>query len=418
MTAKRRRKDRGFTLVELLVSLVAGLIVALAVVGIARDATNTFQEEQRTAIAEKGLRLAIDRIRSDIQRASYMSSPNRRTDRWISPDQKNVVTSEPTALTTLAGLHLTAPDPSTSTPLSVTNGLSPQVMEVWGNLTGTDQYVAQTTGSAGNCSGRRIVLQTDSPAMYRVLASSDPDDVLKKMFQPVDKEQFLVRIHDDYTRQSFYLPTCKGSQTAGVTGNQPYVDVAYDPTNVFPITPGRYTINPIVGVRWEIRPLTQSGDAVYASLATDPKATGDKYDLVREFIDATGALVGTPEVVTEFAVDLGFSFTADTGTYDYTTWTPTPNMVRYDFGASENVALTDTTTGTPQRIRSVRIRLATRGPFPDREQALALPANDPTNYPLRYCIVAAGCTKDRREWSRMRVLETEVTLPNQNGAFF
>jgi prepilin-type N-terminal cleavage/methylation domain-containing protein len=71
----RRRGQGGFTLIELTISLVAGLIVAMAVVGVSKEATNTFHEEVRVSAAEMGLRVAMERIRLDLQRAAYMGTP-------------------------------------------------------------------------------------------------------------------------------------------------------------------------------------------------------------------------------------------------------------------------------------------------------------------------------------------------------
>ena len=45
-----RGSRSGFTLVELTVSLVAGLIVALGIVGLSRSATKTFNEEIRSVL--------------------------------------------------------------------------------------------------------------------------------------------------------------------------------------------------------------------------------------------------------------------------------------------------------------------------------------------------------------------------------
>ncbi len=71
-----RSRSRGFTLIELTISLVAGLIVAMAVMGVSREATNTFHEEVRISSAEMGLRIAMERIRLDLQRAAYMGTAN------------------------------------------------------------------------------------------------------------------------------------------------------------------------------------------------------------------------------------------------------------------------------------------------------------------------------------------------------
>ena len=75
-TSARRAHTRGFTLVELSIAMAAGLIVALSVVALSREASNTFHEETRIASAEMQLRTAIDRLRADLQRAAFMSTGN------------------------------------------------------------------------------------------------------------------------------------------------------------------------------------------------------------------------------------------------------------------------------------------------------------------------------------------------------
>ena len=72
----KRTQARGFTLVELMVSLVAGLIVTIAVVGLARAATTTFFEAARISTVEANVRTAAERLRQDLSRASYMSTGN------------------------------------------------------------------------------------------------------------------------------------------------------------------------------------------------------------------------------------------------------------------------------------------------------------------------------------------------------
>src|SRR5579862_9908368 len=79
----RRSRARAFTLIELTVALVAGLLVAMAVATLSHEATATFNEEVRISAAEATLRTAADRLRADLQRASYMSTPNIEMDPLI-----------------------------------------------------------------------------------------------------------------------------------------------------------------------------------------------------------------------------------------------------------------------------------------------------------------------------------------------
>ncbi len=76
------RRERAFTLVELLVSLTAGLLIALAVVAVARGATSTFHEEMRLASAESSLRIAMDRLRADLQRVPPLHQRERIGERF------------------------------------------------------------------------------------------------------------------------------------------------------------------------------------------------------------------------------------------------------------------------------------------------------------------------------------------------
>ena len=141
----------------------------------------------------------------------------------------------------------------------------------------------------------------------------------------------MARISDDLGRFQYVL-VCG----TGVTGTQPWVEI--DTTTPVDVTQygfvdGRLSINPVQTVRWELKKLDAATYPQYAPL--DPGAGApDKYDLVREWVDSTGNVVGTPELISEYAVDLKFAFTGDIGTY--TGASPAPSLVAYDFDATEN----------------------------------------------------------------------------------
>jgi hypothetical protein len=139
----------------------------------------------------------------------------------------------------------------------------------------------------------------------------------------------------------------------------------------------------------------------------------------------------TTEVIAEYAVDLDFAFSVDTG--DTTGWAP--QVVPYDFGDPNDQKVADTVnTATPvsgplhpdpQRIRSVRFRLATRAGQADRPNDIpvqsAADAGGGT-FLYRYCLPvppATSCVgKAPLQWARVRTLVGEVSLPNQQQAFF
>jgi prepilin-type N-terminal cleavage/methylation domain-containing protein len=449
-------RDAGFTLIELTVSLVAGLIVALGIVGLSKEATRTFHEEVRTSMAEATLRTAVDRLRADLQRASYMSVAN-----IVNPNDPdiahvfgstNVSQIKPAMLgiLRLAGLHIFASPSSSTTNTTALSGLqvpvlSPDTIEIGGNMTSADQFEVQTVGpspASANCT--RLTFSASSPALYRVLSIGTAKAAveLNNMFQPDPNSQFIVRLLDD-TGRAQYLPTCAGGATAGITGTTGWVDVDTLDTRILSeadtkslggvnATPGGAAlVNPVQIVRWEIVTAAQEPPQ-YAALGSQALSPGvldpNKYDLVRSFVNAQGVRVdATMEVVAEYAVDLEFAFSVENGT------AAAPVMLTFPFDDSTNNPkwAADVSLGTvpptqPQRIRVARARVVTRAAQPDRTvnipiapPNLAVGATGTQAFLYRYCLIAPCTTQDDTlRWARTRTMTTEVSILNQVGDFF
>ena len=278
--------------------------------------------------------------------------------------------------------------------------------------------------------------------MYRILGldgGSGPTE-LNNIFQPAAGVQFIVRLVDK-TGHTQFLAACPGTPTGIGAGGQPYVDV--DPLT--PVQLAQHTgtvgglsgygsgslVNPVQIVHWEIVP-AQNEPPQYASIGGQPltPAVVDpaKYDLVREYVDAKSAapVLATMEVVAEYAVDLEFAFSVDAGTnlqpliktFAFDTTADNPNW-------AQNIGLHPPVAGVaigPQRIRSVRVRLATRASEPDR--TLNVPVLNPTGpFTYRYCVLLNGCTTANAtagilQYARARTLTGEVALPNQSRNYY
>jgi prepilin-type N-terminal cleavage/methylation domain-containing protein len=447
----RRRRQAGFTLVELTVALVAGLIVALGITALSREATRTFHEEVRTSAAEATLRTAIDRIRADLQRASYMSTPNAALDILriaAPPGNPGIPTAAPAAIRRLAGIRLyqgysTA---NSNIPLSGNQpvALNPDVIEIGGNMTCAEQFEIQYVQQVGNCAW--LMLSATSPALFRINAvgpTGNPAE-LNNVFQPDGASQFIVRILDD-TGRSQYLPTCPGAGAAtGFQGNSPYVAVSVNPplqilapanTNGLggiTTTPGgRAWVNPVHIVRWEITNAANEPAQYKNALANQSLGGADagvdpnKYDLIRSYINLLGNVIpATTEVVAEYAVDLKFAFTVETGA------PAAPAMQSFTFEDGTNQKWADdvpTHRAQPQQpelIRSVRVRIATRAAQADRTANIPVSnanTGDSTGtYLYRYCVLPPcdSLPDATLRWTRARTITTEVSLPNQAGNFF
>jgi type II secretory pathway pseudopilin PulG len=454
MRSPGRAGARGFTLIELTVALLAGLIVAIGVVGLSRDATHTFHEEMRSSGAEATLRTAVDRLRSDLQRAGYMSTGNIVLDPTIAKPPGglnlfNVPTPGPlaTGLARLASIYRKAGGSATNAPLSSSNGINPDLIQIGGNMTSADQFdvqlVTQAPNATSNCT--QILLSGTSPAMYRVLASgAAAAQELRNMFQPTpatDTSQFIVRLVDN-TGRSQYLLTCAEASAAGFLNpaagatppSGPYLDID---TKTTAIVTSRMTqnnggitgfgigslVNPVQIVQWELTSAVATTDPEPAQdqsiLAGQPltPTTPDpnKYDLMRTYVNAQGALIpSTSEIVAEYAVDLDFAFSVDTSVLSLT-----PNVITYGFeDAADNdpwakdVNLAGVTAVQgPQRIRAVRARVVTRTAQPDRSVNIGLTNYGTQAFMYRYQI-------DATDWARARTIVTQVSLPNQTRNFY
>src|SRR5262245_38902123 len=100
-------RSRGFTLVELLVAMSAGLMVSMAAFLLAKNATAFFQHEARISAAQLSATLGMNRLTGDIQRAAFLGTPNIRN-----PNAQNGrkfcgdLAAAPQGLKTLAGLRV------------------------------------------------------------------------------------------------------------------------------------------------------------------------------------------------------------------------------------------------------------------------------------------------------------------------
>ena len=429
-----RRKVGGFTLVELMIALLGGLFVALAVVALSKQATNTVFEESRTATAEMSGRVAIDRLRADLSRAAFMSTGNVRKDPRIMVPRG--YTGAPvswngppagTGFVNLASLQVFASSSVSSNinTLSTPNGLGPDAIRVGGNLTTTDDYVVEDIlpAGSGSCLGNRIALATDTPSMYRIGGSLA---ALQAAFLPVAGANFMIRLLDLTTNKYSFHVVCAVGFGPPVDGgvNQPYVDI----TNTPPVLAateggpsgfgaGRVVINPVQLADWYIGDRSQDGDAsaAYAALTNDGGLDAKQYDLYRQWVDATGARVGLPELVAEYAIDLQVALTWDNTTGPPPASGGASRLTSYGFGDANNRTVTTTVSAgasSPQRVRSIRVRLATRAAQPDRTDPL--PGPDAGGFMYRYCWDPPTCSM----YARVRTFTTDVALPNQAQLYY
>ncbi len=437
--ALARKRSRGFTLVELMVSLVAGLIVTIAVVGLARTATTTFFEEARLSTVEATVRSASERLRQDLSRTAYMATGNlplagsnvapaspalavpygQRISHVAgsSPSRYGSITDNLQGIRLIPGGSATATNAPNG--LGTLNGLNPDELYLTGNFTTDDAY-------RGRISGNTIVSTVlDDPAVARLIAGPDPNLAVRNAFAPGSPPagaiyQTLARVVDARGCASFVVLTDASGTAAGATftflapsdGYTPILTPDQDNGGCGASPQEEVTINPVQIVRWYIGPTS-------FALRPDPAVDDyqNKFDLYREFRTPSNGPIptpGGPQVVAEYAVDLKFGFTVDDPS---TAVLPPANRTILDMDnpadAVKIAAYTQPVSGTasgapgPQRVRSVRYRLATRAALPDRSAPLPIAPFAP--YIVRYC-TEATC----KHTARVRTIMSEVSLTNQS----
>ena len=431
MRSRAPHRDlRGFTLIEVLVALSAGVLVSMAAFMLSKDATRFFQHEARISSAQMALTLAMNRLTGDIQRAGFLSSANVLLDPTVC---RQTSTSWTPGLNALAGINIAASTQSTPQSLAQVPSLTPDQIIIGGSMDSSEVYQVQCVLSgAGGAPLLVMRAPTNEPATCRANASLGPSDTLAGNLTPLvypstyptaslASGRFARIYHPDTNCQWF-----GGISTFTIDGTGTLnVQLAALPT--IPAKPantcgialgdcgGGWLFSVVSRVKYDIRSL-QGGSyasSQYAPVvaAVSPQVTGDsgRTELVRTELAADGSELSTAtELVAEYAVDLRFGITVST---KITGDNYNPTVTTYPIGNSSvySIAASIQSSGTPELIRAVQVRLATRTRAPDRDASLPVQAADGRR--LRFLIDPTM----QPAYARMRTLYANVALPNQGG---
>lgn len=398
MRARSRRATaaRGFTLVELLMALTAGLLVSSAAFLLARNASTAFQEETRITAAQLSASLGLQRLATDISRAGFLTTANIQTDPFVC----NEAATWPTIVSTLRAVKLEENGSAGAHPAdltqSINNGFRPDRITIAASTASAEMFPVRTIEDAGG--GKIVYLETVNMPILRTcrgqpLAACDP--VLQRIF----KHDRILRILTPSGREIFGLIerleiTDKIKVWLQSAPNVP--SVAYNPRG-YEGDCNYCLANTVSVFRYEIQSL--QGNAQYGSLVAPQavSATGDggRTELTRVELDKDGnPMMDTLELVSEFAVDLKFGIS----TIDQSTTAVTDMPISQPANPLVYTSL-------PERIRSIQVRLSTRSRVPDRDVDVA---PGPDGRRPRFQLPIAGKTT----YARMRTLYTDVGLQN------
>jgi type II secretory pathway pseudopilin PulG len=465
--------SRGFTLIELMIATVAAMLVTMAAFLLSRGASRFFQNEARISTAQLAVSIGMNRLVADIQRASFMSSPNISNDASSLPKDRAVC---PPAggfapnFNTIAGIAITKGGSLSDAIVnrtSAVNGLNPDRIQIVGTFGTTEQFPVQAIVPGASGGTYNIFLQPNSAAYWRARGNVDAANAAGAGNDPLSlifRTGRAIRIVDQAGNHEYGLITAFTPNNGA-----PFIAVGATPQLVqkTPNTSCGFVgfcvgclVNPVARVQYDLRSLqaldpANPARAVYNDMLTagqDPArntVTADdlRTELVREefsFDNNGAAILGTLEVVAEYAVDLKFGLTVINGQ-------PGGNpgaglngggaYVRYpiqiatgDTGDVARVAGPVTlATSQPERIRAVQVRLATRTRAPDREsdvpfftgQAACNPGQlaasdgcqgaDGRRTRFNVTDVAPGSFGSKTRYARVRTQYADVVLPNQLG---
>lgn len=414
MSAQRIRRARpvggsaGFTLVELMVALTGGLFISLAVFVLARDSGRFYQREARLANATISGLIGFERLRADLGRAGFLSSPNITRDPRLCVA---VGVEWPEGLKNLASIQVSTP--VNSSPALAANGRTPPVITLAGAYSSPDVYGAKVVPD-GEKTIFELSTKEGAGALRRLGNSAMPDNATMIAAFPTLRALRIVQNGKQYY-----------GQIVGATGGaQPTVTINSSPPIQFrsgsqvgcglsdAVGSGASTpmINVINFIQYSVgRPQTPTAVAGYKNLydnSADGPGEADRTELMRVELGIDGKVLdATEEIVAEYAVDLNLQVTAVTsitGCCDpnLSLLPPTDPMFPKFTGP------VDKTVNTPELVRGVRVRLGVRSRESDRLVNLPNPADQGL---FRFNIGSGTDTP----FARVRTFQADVALHNQ-----
>lgn len=403
ITSRARQRASGFTLVELMVAMVAGLFVSMAVFTLAKHASGFAMRQSRIADATLQSVIGFERLQADIARAGFLSSPNVVGDPTLCTNSG--VTGYPPALARLASVLIETIPTAERSGEQTRNSIVPRRITLAGSYESADLFPA------------RAITQDDPPMVYLEPVSLGMANI---NYVPTTNEDGLGRVFGA-NRALRIVDDAGGVQfatIAGVSGGtNPAITLAAAPAVEFRGTSdlkcgvrgsgGKDFVNVVNIVRYDLRDLR--GDAALKAMyRAGPEQDDDRTELVREELNVAGNVIdGTTELIAELAVDLGFSlFVAPTSASD--------PLQRLDDAAVETYAgdLSKRVTGAgPQLIRAVRAWLSVRSQEADRSTALEMTPALAGPSRLRISLNPDDGTK--APFARVRTQQAIIPLPNQ-----
>lgn len=402
------RRRAGFTLIELMVAMLAGIMVVGAVYMIGSSSAREFQDQQRVSQLQLSVRLAMDRVRRDVALAGFLMMPEAVS-----------VTNPPNRYGQFCGtlppeirsIAINNGDSRGAAALGASLSMNPvqtDSLNLVGNFRTGDAYLIR------EWNGAQMILQSQWQGFRRSF-SADRDGTMidAALFQRVFAPGTVVHVIAGGGYHFFQTVT---GVNVGTTYNGAMPTLSVSPgfpaacrsmpgiegwcqngCIVAPVQNVSYFIGDSTAFAPELNPIT-------------PAVTGPNTILYRQEQDFAGTVLATRPVL-EYAVHFDVDLVANTANVGLP-----PALRFFDDGAASAQLLNNAAAagvGSARRlVVSLAGRLNRQDPhFPWPYGAIGAPAARPAAEPLNRFLVFPT----RSGASRVRYAEAEVFLPNIAG---
>jgi len=426
MKPKRRIHDRqrGFTLIELMVALTCGALAITSIYAVGAAATRQFHQQQQIANAQTSLRMALDQVKRDIARAGYLATPNASLPGQSAECGVDAAVHNPALSGSLAAISRfvnnipTAAGPATNVDASGQGrnrafGFTVDELTLFGNYATAAEYNGVTLMPAND-----EVAISDNWHAFHVDFTNwalDPSPQVLDFDAVAFARAFTVG-------RLLRLRTTSGllhfAVISGVTAPNPDLATGTDvrvrfapavpPACAAQVTGGQ--VAPVNAIRYIVR------NATADSLDDDRQAGafGPRAHLLRQEVEpgdkATllGADPANNRVILDYVVGFNVDFTMTNArllgeTDEYLPGVTTTTTIPPDMREADQVRINN----NPERIRSALIELAVR--LPEHDVNFQFRRCTPTGTPPDLCSYQVF---DRAGAARVRRMRAEVFLPN------
>ncbi|MEM9073754.1 MAG: prepilin-type N-terminal cleavage/methylation domain-containing protein [Myxococcota bacterium] len=382
---RRFRRQAGFTLVEMMAALTAGLVAISAIYTISSASSKHFHEQQRISQTQMALRMGMSRLTRDISRAGFGGSPNTQAEL-----NTGVACGRPPNGGHFSAVQFLDGQDTARLPNAAFNGVQADRIRLVGNYATAELFRAMPGG--GGVSPTQLVIQADWQSFRRsfgVIGTTYDPEAFEEVFRPGRV------LHIQTIGGQHFYPEI----TSSVGTNQ---TVTFTPSFVC----GGERMNmalvaPLSRVEYRVvdntDPDVQLGNLF--NVADGPRGFANAVLVRQELDSANRPIRGSEQVVLEYVANVDFQFIVDTTIGVGTA----PNFVL------EQGALAPNVTNFPHRIRSVIVNLSAR--TADHDPTFPIPpgfaAPAPGQPITRYQVVPGLLGA-----ARVRSMRSEVQLRN------